>query len=470
MSCVRRLWKRRNNLSARLTRTYALLFAATTLVLSLCVFVTSVHFLLNRRRTELAGSLRNISEIFLEEVADGHDPTDPNVLWELNTDEDVVLLFLASDGTVASRAGYFEVDVAGIPDCVGKTVFHKEDDGSALLARSMPVLINGEAAGTLMAVKRFDREYTFLAMLARLLLILNVCGALAALGVGKIASRKMLAPLSAIIRRARSIDGGALRTRVELPPEDDELRLLAQTLNDMLDRMEDAFARQGQFTQDASHELRTPLAVLQGNAELLSRWGREDPAVLEKCVAAICRQTEYMTRLTENLLFLTRGDRGAQAMTRESLDAARFLNDLLAEKREIDPAHPYQMQVEPGLRVYADEALLRQLFFILLDNAARYTPAGGSIFVCAASDGDGACLSVRDEGCGVPADQLDKIFERFYRVDKARDRSTGGTGLGLSIAKTIVRMHGGTIRAQQPDGPGLLVTVHLPAEPPREDA
>lgn len=338
-----------------------------------------------------------------------------------------------------------------------------EDDGSALLARSMPVLINGEAAGTLMAVKRFDREYTFLAMLARLLLILNVCGALVALGVGKIASRKMLAPLSAIIRRARSIDGGALRTRVELPPENDELRLLAQTLNDMLDRMEDAFARQGQFTQDASHELRTPLAVLQGNAELLSRWGREDPAVLEKCVAAICRQTEYMTHLTENLLFLTRGDHGSQALEKKAVDISRFLDDLLAERREIDPTHPYETQAEAGLRVYADESLLRQLLLILLDNAARYTPTGGAIRVSVASDENGACLSVRDEGCGVPADQLENIFERFYRVDKARDRATGGTGLGLSIARTIVRMHGGDIRAQLPNGPGLLVTVHLPA-------
>lgn len=90
-------------------------------MLSLCVFVTSLHFLLDRRRTELAGNLRNITEIFLEEVADGHDPTDPNVLWELSTDDDIVLLFLTSDGTVASRAGYFEVDAASIPDCVGKS-------------------------------------------------------------------------------------------------------------------------------------------------------------------------------------------------------------------------------------------------------------------------------------------------------------------------------------------------------------
>lgn len=401
--------------------------------------------------------------IFSFEVADGHDPTDPNVLWELNTDDDIVLLFLTSDGTVASRAGYFEVDAASIPDCVGKIVMHKEKNGLALLAKSIPVLINGEFTGNLMVVKRIDREYEFLEMLARLLLALNVCGALIALGVGKLASQKMLAPLSAIIRKARSIDSRSLHTRVELPREDDELRLLAQTLNDMLDRVEDAFARQGQFTQDASHELRTPLAALQGNAELLRRWGRDDPAVLDKCVAAICRQTEYMTHLTENLLFLTRGNHGSQALEKKAVDISCFLDDLLAERREIDPAHPYEAQAEAGLRVYADESLLRQLLFILLDSAARYTPTGGAIRVSVESDENGACLSVRDEGCGVPADQLENIFERFYRVDKARDRATGGTGLGLSIARTIVHMHGGDIRAQLPNGPGLLVTVHLPA-------
>lgn len=128
-------------------------------------------------------------------------------------------------------------------------------------------------------------------------------------------------------------------------------------------------------------------------------------------------------------------------------------DDLLAERREIDPAHPYEAQAEAGLRVYADESLLRQLLLILLDNAACYTPTGGAILVSVASDENGACLSVRDEGCGVPADQLENIFERFYRVDKARDRATGGTGLGLSIARTIVRMHGGDIRAQLPNGP-----------------
>lgn len=167
--------------------------------------------------------------------------------------------------------------------------------------------------------------------------------------------------------------------------------------------------------------------------------------------------------LTENLLFLTRGDHGSQALEKKAVDISRFLDDLLAERREIDPAHPYEAQAEAGLRVYADESLLRQLLLILLDNAARYTPTGGAIRVSVESDENGACLSVRDEGCGVPADQLENIFERFYRVDKARDRATGGTGLGLSIARTIVRMHGGDIRAQLPNGSGLLVTVHLPA-------
>ncbi len=412
-------------------------------MLSLCVFVTSLHFLLDRRRTELAGSLRNITEIFLEEVADRHDPTDPNVLWELSTDDYIVLLFLTSDGTVASRAGYFEVDAASIPDCVGKIVMHKEKNGLALLAKSMPVLINGEFTGNLMVVKRIDREYEFLEMLARLLLALNVCGALIALGVGKLASQKMLAPLSAIIRKARSIDSRLLHTRVELPREDDELRLLAQTLNDMLDRVEDAFARQGQFTQDASHELRTPLAALQGNAELLRRWGRDDPAVLDKCVAAICRQTEYMTHLTENLLFLTRGDHGSQALEKKAVDISRFLDDLR-------PVCAYT-RMNPCCASCSSS-------FSTTPPATR-PPAEPFAFPSRPTRTARACPCATRAAAFRPTSWKTSSSASTAWIRRA----TGGTGLGLSIARTIVRMHGSDIRAQLPNGPGLLVTVHLPA-------
>lgn len=463
MSCVRRLWNNRHCLSARLTRTYALLFAAATLCLSLCVYLVSRGYLLGRRQSELQSSAENIVDTYYEEIAEGGDPTNPQLLWELNPDESRALTLLSPEGETLSSAGYFEVFAQEIPECLKHTVQYTQSNGARLMARERKILLDGEILGTLAVVQRVDREYDFLRMLLILLLGLNLLGALAALAIGRMTAARMLAPLNDIIHRTRAIAPDALDERLALPPAQDELRLLTQTLNDLLERVQAAFERQRRFAQDASHELRTPLTVLQGNADLLARWGKEDPQVRDRCIAAIQRQTDYMHRLVESLLFLTRGDHGVQALRMEEIGLPAFLEELMDERREMDAEHAYRL-VQPGdIALRADETLLRQLLLILLDNAAKYTPAGGAIILSAEEDGEDVCLRVQDTGCGVPQEQLQRIFERFYRVDKARARQTGGTGLGLAIASAIVSMHGGDIMAQNaPDG-GLIVTARIPA-------
>ena len=182
----------------------------------------------------------------------------------------------------------------------------------------------------------------------------------------------------------------------------------------------------------------------------------------DKCIAAIQKQTDYMNHLVANLLFLSRGDSGAQALQKEPVDLENMLGEIADERRTFDPKHSYCLQAK-ALSVMADENLLRQLMLILLDNAAKYTPAGKRISIKAAHAAGGTEIAVQDEGCGVPEEQLEKIFDRFYRVDKARARQTGGTGLGLAIASAIVGMHGGDIAAQNAPGGGLIVTVRIPA-------
>ena len=298
-------------------------------------------------------------------------------------------------------------------------------------------------------------------MLAELLILLNLLGALLALAVGRITAGRMLRPIAGMIHRARSIDASALDARLKVPEAEDELRLLAQTINGMLDRVEAAYRRQAQFAQDASHELRTPLAVLQGSADLVARWGKDDPAVRDGCIAAIQRQTAYMHRMAENLLFLTRGEGSRQALQLAEIDLPALLEEVTEVRREIDPHHRYALDVPQSCMIHADETLLRQLLLILMDNAAKYTPEGGDIRLSATTEGGLLELEVRDTGCGVPEEQLERIFDRFYRVDKARARESGGAGLGLSIARTIVQLHRGTIRAENAH-PGLRVRISLP--------
>ena len=459
MSCGRKRWFKRG-LSGQITRAYALFFAVMTLCLSLCVYVISRHMLLGRRADELASSADALAEVFNEEVAEGHDPADPNVLWELCTDDTLSLMFLDGEGTLVSHAGYFEIDTAPLPKTTQKTPhLYALTDSTAVLVCAR--IVEG---GLLCAVRRVDGEVSFLHSLLWLLTALNVAAALVSLAAGRAVARRMLRPLSQMIARARAIDASALDVRLNVPENGGELRDLAETLNDMLSRVQAAFVRQGQFTQDASHELRTPLAVLQGNAELLARWGKDDPNVREKCIAAILRQSDYMHHLADSLLFLSRGDRGAQVLEKRVLDVSDIFGELLDERRLVDPHHVYTLDVSENLHLSADETMLRQLIIILMDNAAKYTPTGGSIHLKAACMGEDIVISLSDEGCGVPDDQLDKIFERFYRVDKARSRETGGTGLGLSIAKAIVEWHGGRIHAERNEVGGLRVVAELPSE------
>ena len=254
MSCVRRLWNERGALSHRLTRTYALLFATTTLCLSLCVYFVSRQYLIERRRDDLERNARNIAEVFQREVAEGHDAADPAVLWKLNSDENVALALIGPDGGAISHAAYFDLSLTEIPDCAQGSVLYRQADDLPLLAQGVAVTLDGGAPGTLAVIRRVDREYEFLEMLIGLLAALNIAGAVVALIAGRITAGRMLAPLSEMISRAQAIDAHALDTRLALSPADDELRQLAQTLNAMLDRVQAAFVRQGQFTQDASHE------------------------------------------------------------------------------------------------------------------------------------------------------------------------------------------------------------------------
>ena len=461
MSCVRSLWSKRNNLSLRLTRTYALLFAAMLIFFSLAVYFVSWHFLFDRKRQELVGSAQHIIDVYYEEIAEGHDPLAPDLLWELNPSEGMSLVILSANRQPLSEAENMPIDVSEIPECEQKTVLYTQSNGLSLLAREIKLHLADASIGTMVFLLRVDKEYAFLEMLAWLLLILNLIGAAAALIVGWITSRRMLAPISEIIRRANAIDEGTLHTRLETPETRDELYQLTATLNAMLDRVENAFVRQGQFTQDASHELRTPIAVLQGNADLLARWGKDDPAVRDRCIAAIQRQTAYMNHLVANLLFLSRGDGGLQPIQKDDIHLPEMLAEIVEERCAFDAAHTYLLHADCDF-VSADEGLLRQLILILLENAAKYTPAGKSISIKARLATAGVEISVSDTGCGVPEDQLQKIFDRFYRVDKARARETGGTGLGLAIARTIADLHGGRIWAENNASGGLTVYILLP--------
>lgn len=253
-----------------------------------------------------------------------------------------------------------------------------------------------------------------------------------------------------------------LGTRISIDQTQQELQPLAEAINAMLDRIAEGYEYQLRFVSDASHELRTPITVIQGYANLLNRWGKDDPATRQEAIEAIQGEADTMKEMVEQLLLLARGDNEVLLPKFVSTDLKQLAEEVYREMSVVDQSHPFVFRGEEAVPVYADVSLLKQSLRILVDNAMKYTPQGGAITLQVETvDAFGVC-SVSDQGQGIDPEHLPHIFERFYRADQSRTRQTGGTGLGLSIAKQIVERHGGRIEVESKLGEGSEMTVLLP--------
>lgn len=268
--------------------------------------------------------------------------------------------------------------------------------------------------------------------------------------------------LQALAGKLDKINATHLDRRISVTSTQKELRTLAQAINSMLDRINAAYRSQMRFVSDASHELRTPIAVIQGYANLLDRWGKDDPATRQEAIDAIRQEADSMKELVEQLLFLARGDNDSMKVSFEPFDLTEVAGEVLRETQMIDQGHVFSAQWALPVPVWADLGLIKQALRVLVDNAIKYTPQGGHITIRAEGADGLARLSVEDEGQGIDSDSLPHIFDRFYRTDESRARQTGGTGLGLSIAKWIADRHGGWFEVTSWPGVGTRITLVLP--------
>ncbi len=296
--------------------------------------------------------------------------------------------------------------------------------------------------------------------------------------------RRRLRPLEDMARRAEALSAipldstkfenleAALRSAepdgsgVHVDGGDADLARIETAINDLLKRTNESYQQQIRFVSDASHELRTPIAVIQGYADLLARWGKEDPQVLQEGISSIQSESEHMKELVEQLLFLARGDSGRNALHKERVDLNEIVKEVWEESCMIDADHVYELSERPGSFVFADAAMLKQSVRIFVQNAAKYSPAKNTIGLGVTLEGGRPAYVVRDEGEGMRESDLVHIFERFYRSDKARSSSTGGTGLGLSIAKWIIDAHDGEISVVSREDFGSRFTVSFPPADP----
>jgi len=279
-------------------------------------------------------------------------------------------------------------------------------------------------------------------------------------------ANKALSPVDRLTRAAERIGRGNLSERVEEPRSRDEIGRLAATFNQMINRLEQAFERERQFTADASHELKTPLAVLRGDIEVTLRRERS-PDEYRRVLNSSLEEIARVTKLTDDLLTLARSDTDQTVLERETvrLDilAAEACDYMTSLARSAGVALDFHGP-EEAIIVEGDQKRLTQLLVNLLDNAIKYTSEGGSARLLLSTKDGSAVIEVSDTGRGIPASALPHIFERFYRQTDPRDSRVTGFGLGLAISKWIVDAHGGTIEVESEEGTGTHFTVKLPLQ------
>ncbi len=279
---------------------------------------------------------------------------------------------------------------------------------------------------------------------------------------GVFLARRALKPVDEIASTAIEIEETDLSRRIPVRTKD-ELGRLSSVLNQMIERLQRAFKRQQEFTGDASHELRSPLSVIQAESTLALERERS-ASEYRKSLEVIAQESVHMSTMIDQLLTLARADAGSERMQFEEFDLSALLNEVASNARLLAQGKEIVLEFSGSdhLVVYGDRGRLKELFANLLDNAIRYTAEGGRVSLSSTSRDGWAIIFITDTGIGIAAPDLPFIFERFYRVDKARSRAEGGSGLGLAICRHITDSHGGSIKVESEPGKGSTFTVRLP--------
>ena len=286
---------------------------------------------------------------------------------------------------------------------------------------------------------------------------------LLASGGGYLLARKSLSSISLMDQQTRRITADSLSSRLDVTNKRDELGGLATTINDLLARLENSFKQQQRFVADASHELRTPLAVLRGETEVALAQPREIDDY-KASLSLIEDEAERLSRIVEDLFILARQPFDAPAILKERVSLDEVVAECARAAQVLAARKDLKLTVNASkpLSMMGDDELLQRMILNLLDNAVKYTPAGGEVSLDLAAHNGDARITVRDTGIGIPEKDQPHVFDRFYRVDKARSRAMGGAGLGLSIAHWIAEAHGGRISVESQTGRGSAFTVELP--------
>lgn len=365
-------------------------------------------------------------------------------------------------------------DLSSLTDTSNESQSLQVSDLGPIRVKVVDVDIVGEPHRLWISVSQVEQQQ-LLHQLASVLLVAGLVVMAGAGWGGWMLARRVLRPIDEMTSAAARISASQLGDRVPIQNPHDELGRLAQTLNTMLDRLDESFAELKRFTADAAHELRTPLTLLRNELEVTLRKPRS-AADYEKSLRSSLEDAERISRLAEQLLELARDDASRQPVTLERVPLVALLTDVVSQLDNQARSNDIQIelpasstntdgdspQIPDDLALAGDCLRLHRLFVNLIDNAVKYSSPGGFVRIHCELRDSTVRVTIEDSGCGIPAEHHPHVFNRFYRIDNARTSSTGGTGLGLAICRSIVESHGGSITLKSEPNHGTRVTVELP--------
>ena len=457
-----------NSVRTRLTIWYAGVLALSLIAFALLVYYAAANVFYERQDESLRSTAETVASAYIQELEEEESIAKANevvlaemvfpnryvevtdsagqvVAWSGNLAGHVLIIPQQTVNDARTRSISFtivnQLRVAVVP------LTAKKDLGYAAVAEPLSVIDEG--------LRRL-RRYFFAGV--PLILLLASVG-------GYVLARKSLSPISLMDQQTRRVTAASLSSRLDVTNKRDELGGLATTINDLLARLENSFKQQQRFVADASHELRTPLAVLRGETEVALAQPRTIDEYQES-LNLIKDEAERLSRIVEDLFILARQPFDAPAIMKERVSLDQVVTECARAAQVLAARKDLKLTVNAGqpLSLIGDDELLQRMILNLLDNAVKYTPVGGEVSLDLAAHNGDARITVRDTGIGISEKDQPHVFDRFYRVDKARSRAIGGAGLGLSIAHWIAEAHGGTISVGSQIGRGSVFTVELPIE------
>lgn len=308
-----------------------------------------------------------------------------------------------------------------------------------------------------------EDEISIFRYLINMSLALLVVGMVLFILFGVSKTHHMLSPINEMTETVKMINAENMNQRIENTDAKFELSELAETINSMMDRLQSSYDKQKRFVSDVSHELRTPISVISGYANMLKRWGKDDPEILEEGIENIIEEAETMNELVQTLLFLARHDNETLKFEPADTDVSDLVSEIVKDTAMANPDVKIVSQIDAPLVSCLDGARFKQAVRVFVDNAIKYSKEGDKqIYISLKKMPEHFEVSVSDNGIGISGEDLRRIFDRFYRADESRTKNSGGFGLGLSIAKVIVLAHGGKIKVRSKPGAGSEFTVIMP--------